>query len=362
MFTDLASRLAKLLVHYSLRIKKGDTFFIEGTTEAAPLITEIYREAVRSGANPTTMVHIPGLKYILLNEGQEEQISYENPYFLYIIEHTDVFARIYSSANTRELANMPPEKTQKLAQSEAGTMRAFFMRNLDPNFRWCVLPWVTSANAIEANMSNEEYAHLIEKTCFLDQPDPAMACELLRIEQQKYCSFLEKVDKLHILAPGTDLTMSVKGRKWVNCHGLQDLPDGEVFSAPLEDSVNGVVSFTTPAREVEGVVLTFKNGEVVDFSARRGQNRLAKTLEIPGARRLGEVGIGTNFGQDRITNMVLFDEKMGGTIHLAIGSAYPDSGGKNDSGIHHDMLVDLRQEGRIYADDRQIFENGKFMI
>jgi aminopeptidase len=362
MFIDLASRLAKLLVHYSVRVKKGDTVFIEGTTEAAPLITEIYRESVRAGGNPTTMVHIPGLKYILLNEGQEEQISYENPYFLYIIQHTDVFLRIYSSANTRELANMPPDKTQKLTQSEAATMRAFFARNMDANFRWCVLPWVTSANAMEANMSNEEYAHLIEKTCFLDQPDPAAACELLRIEQQKSCDFLEKVEKLHITGPGTDLSMSVKDRKWINCHGLEDLPDGEIFTAPLEDSVNGKVSFTTPAREVEGVVLTFKDGEVVDFSARRGQERLAKTLEIPGARRLGEIGIGTNFGQTNITNMVLFDEKMGGTIHLAIGSAYPESGGKNESGIHHDMLVDLRKEGRIYADDRLIFENGKFVV
>jgi aminopeptidase len=362
MILDLASRLAKLVVNYSTHIQANDSVFIEGTTEAIPLINEIYREVLRAGGHPLTRVIPPGQQYIFMSEAQDHQIEYQNPFDLHMIQQIDAFIRIYSDINISELNTISPEKTRKAKAAEAGVMKVFFERASSGSLKWCVIPWATNAKAQKAMMSTEEFSGIIEKACFLDQLDPAAEWKKLELENQKIVDYLNTVSELHILAPGTDLTMSVKGRRWINCCGANDLPDGEVFTGPLEDSVNGVITFSYPARRAEGIRLTFQHGKVVEFSAQKGQEYMAEMLKIAGADRLGEIGIGTNFAHTHYVGEILCDEKMGGSIHLALGASYPESGGVNESSLHWDILTDMVQGGKMLADGKLFYQDGKFLI
>lgn len=362
MLDPLAAKLADLLVNYSLKIKKNQTVLIEGSSEAAPLINEIYRYTLRAGGHPFTYVRLPGQSYIFHKEAADFQLEYGNPVSEHIVGVIDRVVRIYSDTNTRELLHTPPEKTQKTTLANARFNEIFQHRFASGEIDYAILAWPTTALAMEAGMSNEEFADMIACSCFLDQPDPLAAWQALDAEQQRLCAIFSRFEQLHILGDGTDLKLSIKGRQWVNASGQNSLPDGEIFSAPLEDSVNGVVHFSSGSRAVKGICMTFKNGEVVAYSAEQGQDHLAKTLETPTARRLGEIGIGTNFGLKEIVNQILFDEKIGGTIHLALGYSIHGTGGQNGGPLHWDLLVDLRKEGRIYADGSLVFENGKILV
>lgn len=362
MVNDLASRLARLLVQYSVNVQRGEVLYIEGSSEAIPLLNEIYRETLRAGGHPITKVIPAGQKYILVSEGNDEQLTWENPFDLDVVKKVDIGIRIYADTNTREFSNISPDRLQKAAMGSAGFMRTFFMRSGSPDFKWCVLPWPTTAQAMDANMSNEEFAALIEHACLLDQPDPVAAWQQISKEQQRFCDFLETVDRLRIVSRETDLSMSIQGRKWVNFDGHKDLPDAEIFSAPIETSVNGYVFFPFKGRNIEGIHLTFKDGEAMEYRCEKGQEYLDRTMQIPGIRRIGEIGIGTNYGHQNFVNNILFDEKMGGTIHLALGSSYPETGGTNTSDLHWDLLVDMRQHGEMYADGKLVYQNGKFLI
>jgi aminopeptidase len=199
----------------------------------------------------------------------------------------------------------------------------------------------------------------------VDKKDPISEWKKIRKEQEKVCNFLNKTNKIHIVGPDTDLTFSVKDRKWLNCSGDKNMPDGEVFTGPIENSANGKIRFTFPGiymgREVEDITLTFKNGKVVKASAAKGEELLKEILKIKGADRIGEAAIGTNYGITRFTKNMLFDEKMGGTIHIALGKSYAESGGKNSSPIHWDILKDMKRGGEIYADKELFHKNGKFL-
>jgi aminopeptidase len=362
LFENLAVKLAGLLVDYSLGVEKGDSVFIEGTTEAIPLINELYRKVLQVGGHPNTRVIPPGQQYIFLTEAQPHQLTYSNPFDLHLIQNVNGFIRIYSDFNPNELENIAPERMRLAKTGEREVMHTFFMRTAQGNLKWCVVPWPTQGKAQRAHMSIQEYALMIERVCFLDQEDPAGEWKKLGAKQQRLIERMNTVNELHITAPGTDLKMSVEGRDWINCAGKEDLPDGEIFTGPVEDSVNGEIYFSFPTRRAEGIRLKFKHGEVVDFSAEKGEAHLASNLEIPGARRLGEIGIGTNYSINRYVGDILCDEKMGGTIHLALGASYPESGGKNESSLHWDILTDMRCGGRITADGEVIYENGRFTL
>jgi len=174
------------------------------------------------------------------------------------------------------------------------------------------------------------------------------------------------VNKIHILGENTDLLLRVKNRKWINCSGKLNMPDGEVFTGPLENSANGTVRFTYPGivagREVEDITLTFKDGKVVKATAVKGDELLQQMLKIKGADRIGEIAIGTNYGITQFSKNMLFDEKMGGTIHMALGASYPESGGLNKAAIHWDIVKDMKKEAEIYADNKLFYKNGKFLI
>jgi len=363
MFGDLAVKLAQLLVHHTVGVQKGETVLLWGSTEAIPLLNALYRETLRVGAHPVTKIDVPGQRYIFFQEAQDHQLAFENPYDLHAIETVDVLLKVLSDTNLCELHNVPPEKLKQQTEADASFWTTFRQRAATNELKWSYFPWVTTALAQASKMSNAEFADLIEKSCFLDQPNPAAEWARMSEEQQVLCDKLDKVSELRIVSAGTDLTMSVQGRKWINCAGREQLPDGEVYTGPVEDSVNGTVAFSYPSRQkVEGLVLTFVDGVVVDHAADKGADYVAQRLSIAGANRLGEVAIGANYGLQSPVSHILFDEKIGGTVHLALGAGYPDTGSKNRSAEHWDLLVEMRQEGQIYADGKLIYEKGKFLF
>lgn len=357
---DLPSKLAQLVVQYSLEVKAGQMVAIQGSTEAIPVIKELYREILRAGAYPEVVLQFPGQEYILVSESSDEQLTHESAVERHIIERCDALILIQSDPNPYETSRLPAAKLNQRRMGKAGVFMTFMQRVDTPGFRFMSMPWPTQGQAVISRMSLEELYDRLEKACFLDCPDPAGAWEQQRIKQQALIDRLKAVRRLRIRAEGTDLELSVEGRNWLNCYGLADLPDGEVFTAPLEDSANGTVSFSFPAKNASGIQLTFKDGEVVSARAGSGDAYLQETLLTPGARRLGEIGIGTNFNIKDPIGQILFDEKIGGTVHLALGSAYPASGGTNQSPLHWDLIVDLRNGGELLGDGEVILQGGAF--
>ena len=360
-YFDLPSKLARLVVQYSLKVRKGQMVAIQGSTEAEPLIKELYREILRAEGFPEVVMQFPGQEYLHVSEASEEMLKHESSVERHIIEHCDALILIQSDPNPYETSRLPASKLNLRRMGKAGVFMSFMQRVDTPGFCFMSVPWPTQGQAVISRMSLDELTGRLEKACFLDYPDPVAEWERQRAAQQKLIDRLSRVKQLHIKTTDTDLELSVEGRNWLNCFGLADLPDGEVFTAPLENSANGTVKFSFPARKASGIQLTFKDGEVVSARAETGDDYLLETLLTPGARRLGEIGIGTNFNIIDPIGQILFDEKIGGTLHLALGSAYPASGGKNQSPLHWDLIVDLRNGGELLGDGQVILKGGRFV-
>ena len=359
-------KMADVLANYCLELKQGDTFLMQGSPAATPLIRETYRAALRAGAHPVVRASLSGLDEIMYAEASREQLQFLPRITL---EETDFFdARlvIQASENTKALSSVDPKRIA-LHQAALGPVGSRLMeRSASGELRRCLTLFPTQAHAQDADMSLVDYENFVFESCLLDQPDPAEAWRDVRAKQQHIVDYLMAHDTIHIVAPGTDITYRVRGRTWLNSDGKRNFPSGEVFTGPIEDSVEGHVRFTYPAiyngREVEDVRLSFSRGKVVEASASRGQEFLLAMLETdPGARYLGEVAFGLNYGIRRFTRNILFDEKIGGTMHMALGRSYPDSGGKNQSAIHWDLICDLR-DGEVTADGEVCYRAGKFLI
>lgn len=360
-------KLADLLVNYSLELKKGEKFLIEASDLALPLVREIYREALRAGANPEVHVTLPGFKEILLKNGNREQLEYISPIDTVILMDYDALLTIWGDHNTRELTNVDPTNIACHRAVRKDLKMSFLKRAAKGEAKWCGTQFPTHADAQEAGMSLEEYEEFVYGAGLLDEDNPTEKWKIISEQQEKICDYLNTKKVIRIVSVDTDLTFCVEGRKWINCDGKENFPDGEVFTTPVRDSVNGRIRFTYPAiyssREIEDVRLTFENGKVVQASAEKGEDFLLSVLDTDeGARYVGEIAIGTNYGIQKFTKNILFDEKIGGTIHLAVGSGMEETGGSNDSSIHWDMICDMRDHGKIYADDELIYENGKFII
>jgi aminopeptidase len=361
------SKYAKFVIDYCVEVKKGDISLILGPSEAIPLITELYREVLRAGGHPTRpFIDIPGQEYIFYTEAQDHQLEYTDQLDLYALKNIDVLIMILGNMNTRELTNISPEKIQKKRIAFGKVMSVFYQRAATGEVKWTQVPYPTISMAQEAKMSQEEFANLIERTCFLDKPDPIAEWNDIAEKQKKYCDYLSKVDNLRIVSKNTDISMSVKGRTWISSIGKANLPDGEVFTGPIENSVEGIITFSHHAFErshvMEDVKLEFRKGVVIKATASKGQEILDTILNIPGAKYVGEIAIGTNWAHTTFVGNIQFDEKLGGTVHLAIGNGYPETGSKNESSIHKDLLCDMKEEGKIYADGKLIYEKGKFLI
>jgi aminopeptidase len=357
-------KLAQLCVRYSVGVKPKEKVIINGNAAAAPLVNEIYKECLLCNSYPWVRPNL-GLDYAFFKHARDHQLKYVSPFDKFILENLDVNISVLCETNLKRLSNIDPAKMKIQTASQSELRENYYKRVAEGKARWTLLPFPSEAQAQEANMALAEYEDFVYSSCFVNKKDPIGEWKRIRKEQQKICNFLNKANKIHIVGHETDLTFNVKDRKWLNCSGDKNMPDGEVFTGPVENSANGKIRFTFPGiymgREVENITLNFRNGKVVKASAAKGEELLKEVLKIKGADRIGEAAIGTNYGIKRFTKNMLFDEKMGGTLHMALGRSYPDSGGKNNSAIHWDILKDMKEDGEIYADNELFYKNGKFL-
>jgi aminopeptidase len=359
--------LAKILVGYSTQVKEGEVVAIDGETAAAPLLLAVYEEVLKAGAHAILNVALEGQIAAYFKHASDAQLEWISPFAEWMVDNADVRIAVGASTNTRELSGVAPEK-QTLRQSATGElMQRAMKRSAEGDFRWCYTLFPTSAYASEAEMSLADYEDFYYGACLADDAEPLTAWKRASEETTRLAEWIEGHEEVRITAPGTDIKLGVAGRHFIPCVGDHNMPDGEFFTGPVEDSVEGEVSFHLPAviggREVAGVKLRFEAGKVIDASAERGEEYLLKLLDTDaGARRLGELGIGTNYGIDRGTREVLLDEKLGGTVHMAVGASYPESGGANESAVHTDLVCDLRLGGKLEVDGVVMQEDGKFIV
>ena len=364
------TKWAETLVGYSLDLSPGERVLIRVDEAAIPLAKEVYRAALSAGAYPAVQVLVEGLPEIFLTTASDEQLDWVDPALKFQYETMDALCAIVAPQNTSALAGVAANKQTRAQRANKAVRESLFERAAEGRAKWNVTLYPTQGAAQNAKMSLADYEEFLMKAMFLDKDDPAAAWKTFSNEQQRYVDYLSGVKTLRFVAQDTDLTMAVGGRRWVNSDGHKNFPSGEVFTGPLENSVNGTVRYTFPTahlgHEVDDVRLTFENGKVVKANAARGLDFLETMLDSdPGARTLGEVAVGNNYGVQRFTRNTLYDEKIGGTFHLALGNAYPETGGTNVSAVHWDMVCDMRPEadgGAIYADGVLIHENGQWVI
>ena len=367
MIDGRLEKLAYILINHSLKIKKNDLFVISGSTHATPLIKEVYKQALQKGAHPFTRIGIDGLGEIYYKNASESQLRFVSPISKFEIENIDARLGIISPSNTRSMTNIDP-KLQSISSSAQQEIHDIFLnRAAKKELRWCLTQYPTNASAQDAEMSLSEYEDFIFKAAHVDKKDPIAQWTKIYKEQERIKKILNKKKKIHVVAKDTDLTVSVKDRKWINCYGKENFPDGEIFTGPVEKSAEGHISYTFPAshggRVIEDIQFWFKSGKVVKSKASKGEKFLNSMLDMDkGSRYIGEFAFGTNYGIKNYTMNTLFDEKIGGTIHIAVGSGYPETGSTNKSALHWDMMCDLRKNGEVYADNELIYKKGKFII
>jgi aminopeptidase len=359
-------KLADVLVNYSVGVKKDQVVRISGPPPALPLIAEVYRKVTTAGGHPLVRMSPEELDEIRLKHASDEQLQYISPLAIREYETIDCSIGIWAEENTKSLSNVDPRRIGLQQAAREPLMKIFMKRAAEGQLKWTGTQYPTHAAAQDAEMSLEEYEDFVFTAGKLNHADPAAQWRKLSERQQRLAGFLDGKKDYHVVAAnGTDVRMSVAGMKWINCDGHENFPDGEVFTGPVIDSVNGQINFSFPAvhlgREVQDVKLTFKGGKVVAASASKGEEFLISMLDTDsGSRFLGECAIGTNYDITRYTRNTLFDEKIGGTVHFALGMGYPETGNTNPSGLHWDMVVDLRPGGYIEIDGVRINENGRF--
>jgi len=362
----ILNQYAKLLVNYCLELKKGEKLLIRSTTLAEPLIREIYRETLAVGAIPDTIISFREQNRLLLSMGNEEQLAYISPLYKKAIETYDAFLHIRAPFNLKEDQNAPANNLKFRQQALQSLSDTYFKRTGTKDLKRSLCQYPTLANAQAADMSLEEYEKFVFGACKLFEKDPIASWVEVRHNQQHIVDKLSQATVFRYTTEGTDISFNTTGRTWMNSDGQTNMPSGEVYTSPVEDSVNGVIHFSYPAiyqgHEVEEVTLWVKNGFVEKWEAKKGKEFLDHIFSIKGARRFGEAAIGTNYSIDKLTKNILFDEKIGGTVHMAIGQSYLQAGGKNVSAVHWDMITDMTKEGLIYADDEVIYEKGRFIF
>jgi aminopeptidase len=344
---------AALLCDWCLEVQGDQQILIACSTLGEPLARSLHNAILDRDAWPLLRLAPTELAADFHRHAADRHLDSFAPLELIETQTADAVLAVNAPANTRALAGVDPGRLTRAATARRPIQEARLSK------RWCGTLWPTAALAQDARMSDADYTAFVERALFLDQPDPVGAWRDLSKRQAAIVEMLSTVSELRIEAEGTDLTLRVEGRTWVNSDGRRNMPSGEVFTGPLEDSTTGTIRFTVPSSprgvEVAGVELTFRDGEVVAQRAERGQDYLLAALNTdPGARYLGELGIGTNSGIDRPTGTILLDEKIAETVHLALGRSYPETGGRNTSALHWDLICDLRNGGRISADGQML--------
>lgn len=362
-----ATQLAKILTEYSAPVKKGDLVVISGSTIAEPLLEALYEATVKCGGHPHLSLGLPNNAEIFYTHAQDHQLDYYGPLSMAEVQNVNVYYSVRAAVNTKRLSRIDAEKLARSQKAGRPGLDVWQEREKAGELIWCIAPWPTQAAAQDAEMGLQAYENFVFGACGLFEADPIAYWTSFRDKQLRLTDWLKGKKHAHVKGPGIDMTFEFEGRTWVSCHGERNFPDGEIFTSPIEDSVNGHVEFNFPTvyggRELNGVKLTFKDGIVVDACAAKNEDYLFSQLNADeGAKKLGEFAIGTNMYIQEFTREILFDEKIGGTIHMALGRAFPRAGGLNQSSIHWDMVHGMRQDAEITVDGNVIYRNGAFVI
>ncbi len=371
--TDIrVQKFAKVLVEHSTRVVPGDRILVEGTTAAEPLIRELFIQILEKGGIPHPMVALPGMMpfsqdEMYLTYARDTQLDFVPTFYKLAYDQFEGRIRIHSATNTRGTTSIDPARSQRRGKALGSITESQMRRGAEGVFKWVTTLYPTDAYAQDAGMSLVEYEDFVFGAVHAQEDDPVAYWNSTSTDQQNAIDFLSNKSQVILRGPNVDLTLSIKGRKFENSIGVYNMPDGEIFTGPVEESVNGWVKFTYPAIyggvAVEGAELTFSNGRVETAKAEKNQDYLIKMLETDaGSRYLGEFAIGTNRDINRFTGNILFDEKIGGSFHMALGAGYPETGSKNHSAIHWDMICDMREDSEITADGKQFYKNGQFVF
>ena len=362
----MEKKYADLLLNYCLEIQKGDHLFVHSTYLAEPLLKEVYRLGTRLGALVEFDLTLEGQSRIFFEEADDELIKMISPIQKYRYKHYDKYLNIRAPYNLSENKSIPGDKLNMRKDASRPINDLYFQRTAEGSMDRCLCQYPTNGSAQAAEMSLDEYRYFIYQACRLYDDNPTTSWVKVRQQQQKITDLLNNSSEIEYTGPNIDIRFSCKDRIWINSDGRANMPSGEIFTAPVDDSTQGTVYFTYPAiyrgQEVSGISLTFEDGYITQWSAEKGQQVLDEVFEIEGARRLGEAAIGNNYQIQQMTKNILFDEKIGGTIHLAVGQAYLQNNGQNQSAIHWDMITDMKENSRIIADGKTIYENGHFII
>jgi aminopeptidase len=367
MIDPRIENLAKILVYYSVKVKPDDWVLVRGHVHAMPLVEEVVRHVIRAGGNPTVMLDSEALTETILREASENQLAWVSPVETQLYNQMDVLINLLAASNTRALTDIAPQKMRARQQARHELTDTFMQRSAEGSLRWVLAQFPCDAYAQDADMSLRDYEDFVYGATFADQPDPVASWQGIHDTQQRLIEWLRGKKQVELRGPNSQISLSIEGRTFINSDGTHNMPSGEIFTGPVEDSVSGWIRFTYPAisggREVEGVELEFKDGKVIQASAEKNEDYLLTLLDSdPGARYLGEFAIGTNYGIKRFTRSILFDEKIGGSIHMAVGAGYPQTGSLNKSSIHWDFICDMRDDSEILVDGEIFYKNGEFVI
>lgn len=359
--------LAKILLEHSTKVKPKDKVMIIAYPPAEPLVVELYKQLLAIGAYPHTHIEIEELDFLRFTNATEDQLEMVNPIVSMVAETFDIYIEVLSKSNTRDLTNADPERQAIHARAYASIARVMRERAASGSLRWVLTAFPTYAYAQEAQMSLTEYEDFVFRTTYANLDRPLEKWEEIQKKQQRYVDWMHGKKNVEVRGDNVDLRFSIEGRPFVNEAGYFNLPDGEIFTAPVEHSIDGWVRFPYPAvfhdRVMEGIEITFEKGQAIEASSRQNDEVLQHILKIDqGASYVGEFGIGLNPEIDRCIRNTLFDEKMNGTIHIGLGAGFPESGSKNDSAIHLDLICEMRGGGEILVDGERIYEDGAFSL
>lgn len=368
-------RLADVFVRYSTEVRTGDRILIEAEAVAEPLVRATFQKILEAGGHPHLFISLAGqvtmtgLDDVFMSYANEEQIALAPTFYNLVYDEFEGRIRIHSSSNTRLLTGADKSKLGRRERAISDVLSSQFKRGETREFKWLTTIFPTRAYAQDADMSLGEYEDFVFRACHVqeDGQDPVKYWNDLSGQQQGWVDAFDGRQQVEVHGPGIDLQLSIKDRTFLNAAGLHNMPDGEIYTGPVEDSVNGRVQFSYPCVyrgvEVAGVELVFEDGRVVGAKADKNQDFLEQMLDADdGARYLGEFAIGLNYGVDRLTKMILFDEKIGGSIHMALGAGYPETGSKNESAIHWDLITDMQDGGEILVDGELFYKDGRFVV
>ena len=361
------NNLAKILVNYSINVQPDETVLLSGSVPALPLIRETYREIILAGGLPLVILQDEDLEEIFLRDSNEVQLKYVPEPTKLIFETYDSLISIRGAGNTRALSGVDPKRQTIVQAANRELMGLYMKRSAEGSFKWVTTLFPTLAHAQDADMSLSDFEDFVYGACYADKSDPVSEWRKISAQQQKLVDWLAGKDKIVVKGPNINMQLSINGRTFINSDGRKNMPSGEIFTGPVEYSVNGWVKFSYPAivsgREVNGIELVFEDGKVTKASAVKNEPFLLQMLDTDqGAKYLGEFAVGTNQSIQQFTKSILYDEKIGGTIHMALGNGYAETGSINKSAIHWDMICDMRDGGEIFVDDELFYRSGKFMI